>query len=76
MIGLTEAAKLTGKKRQTIHKAIKEGRLSAKKDRSNVWKIDPAELFQVYNPVSTDDSNQLTKVDDGLYQNRNADLLT
>ena len=63
MIGMTEAAKLTGKQRQTIHKAIKEGRVSAVRNESGEWRIDPAELFRVYTPVSTMNDNQNNKVD-------------
>ena len=66
MIGMTEAAKLTGKQRQTIHKAIKEGRVSAVRSESGEWRIDPAELFRVYAPLSTINDNQNNKVDDGL----------
>ena len=67
MIGMTEAAKLTGKQRQTIHKAIKEGRISAVRSESGEWRIDPAELFRVYAPLSTISDNQnANKVDDGL----------
>jgi len=66
MIGMTEAAKLTGKQRQTIHKAIKEGRISAVKSASGEWRIDPAELFRVYEPLSTVNDNQSNKVDTGL----------
>ena len=66
MIGMTEAATRTGKKRQTIHKAIKEGRLSARKNESGEWEIDPAELFRVYPAASTVDDNQTAEVDAGL----------
>jgi len=66
MIGMTEAAKLTGKQRQTIHKAIREGRISASRSESGEWRIDPAELFRVYPPLSTVDVNPIGKVDDGL----------
>ena len=66
MIGMTEAAKLTGKQRQTIHKAIKEGRISAARAESGEWRIDPAELFRVYPPLSTGNDNQADKVDAGL----------
>ena len=66
MIGMTEAAKLTGKQRQTIHKAIKEGRISAIRSEAGEWRIDPAELFRVYPPLSTVNDNQSAKVDTGL----------
>lgn len=68
MIGMTEAAKRTGLKRQTIHKAIRDGRISAKKNESKQWEIDPVELFRVYSPVSTVDDNQNEKIDVGLHK--------
>lgn len=67
MIGLSEAAKQTGKRRQTIHKAIKEGRISASKGVNGEWEIDPAELFRVYSPVSQVDINERPQVDAGLH---------
>jgi len=63
---MTEAAKLTGKQRQTIHKAIKEGRISAVRSEAGEWRIDPAELFRVYPPLSTVNDNQSAQVDAGL----------
>jgi hypothetical protein len=66
MIGMTEAAKLTGKQRQTIHKAIKDGRISAIRGESGEWRIDPSELFRIYPALSTVDVNQKDKVDVGL----------
>jgi excisionase family DNA binding protein len=68
MIGMTEAAKRTGKTRQTIHKAIRQGKLSAQKDRNGEWRIDPSELFRVYPPVSESNVNKTSKVDAGLRQ--------
>ena len=45
---LGEAAKATGKSKATISKAIKSGRISAVKDESGTFQIDPAELHRVY----------------------------
>lgn len=60
---LTEAAKWTGKGRTTIFKAIKQGRLSARRDAKGEWLIDPAELARVYSAavkvnVSVDGSGE------------------
>lgn len=66
MIGLTQAAETTGKRRQTIHKAIKTGRISANKNEKGEWEIDPAELLRVYPPKSTVDDNQNQKLDASL----------
>lgn len=45
---LGEAAKATGKSKATISKAIKSGRISAKKEETGTFAIDPAELHRVY----------------------------
>lgn len=48
---LGEAAKATGKSKATISKAIKSGRISAFKDETGTFHIDPAELHRVYAPT-------------------------
>jgi hypothetical protein len=53
VLTITEAANKTGLTRAAIHKAIKCGRLSATKDDSGNFQIDAAELFRVYQPVSS-----------------------
>jgi hypothetical protein len=63
MTGLSarEAGERVGLTKQAIVKAIKNGRLSATKDDTGEWRVDPAELFRVYPPGSaapTDGSNQ------------------
>lgn len=50
-LSLSKAAKETGKSKPTISKAIKTGRLSAKKVGVG-YEIDPAELFRVYPKVA------------------------
>lgn len=45
---LGEAAKATGKSKATVSKAIKSGRISATKDETGAFQIDPAELHRVY----------------------------
>lgn len=50
---LGEAAKATGKSKATISKAIKSGRVSAIKDDTGTFQIDPAELHRVYPPTSS-----------------------
>lgn len=49
---LSEAARLTGKSRTTIQRAIKSGKISAPKDEDGNYSIDPAELHRVY-PIKT-----------------------
>ena len=48
---LGEAAKATGKSKATISKAIKSGRISAQKDETGTFHIDPSELHRVYPPT-------------------------
>lgn len=48
---LGEAAKATGMSKATISKAIKNGRISASKDETGTFKIDPSELHRVYPPT-------------------------
>lgn len=48
LIGLTEASKLTGKDKATIHRAMKSGRLSFTVGSDGERQIDPAELERVY----------------------------
>jgi hypothetical protein len=45
---LGQAAKATGKTKTAIANAIKNGRISANKDDSGRYQIDPAELHRVY----------------------------
>lgn len=45
---LGQAAKATGKSKATISKAIKSGRISAKKEETGRFRIEPSELHRVY----------------------------
>lgn len=45
---LTEAAEAVGKSRTTIQRAIKSGKISAKKNDNGSYDIDPAELHRVF----------------------------
>lgn len=53
---LSEAARWAGVTRATIHKALKGGRLSGRKDDSGEWRIDPSELERVYQPGKSVDA--------------------
>lgn len=71
MAGLSarEAAEQVGLTKQAIIKAIRKGTISAEKDVSGEWRIDPAELFRVYQAtVKVVDNQQPTVavVDHGL----------
>lgn len=54
---LGKAAKATGKSKATISKAIKSGRISARKGDGGVYQIDPSELHRVYPPTPLDTGN-------------------
>jgi hypothetical protein len=71
MAGLSarEAAEQVGLTKQAIIKAIRKGTISAEKDVSGEWRIDPAELFRVYQATSKVVDNQqpaASVVDPGL----------
>lgn len=48
-LSLSQAAKQTRKSKGTIYNALKSGKLSYVEKTSNGYKIDPAELFRVFN---------------------------
>jgi sugar diacid utilization regulator len=49
---LSKAAAATGKNKATIQRAIKSGKISAIKNSSGTYEIDPSELHRVY-PAAT-----------------------
>lgn len=59
---LGEAARQVTVTKSTLHRAIRDGRLSANRDDQGHYQIDPAELFRVFDPVdrnaTSDDSEQ------------------
>lgn len=55
---LGEAAKATGKSKATISKAIKSGRISARKDEIGTFHIDPSELHRVYPPTVSNEHHE------------------
>lgn len=55
---LGDAAKATGKSKATISKAIKSGRISATKDETGTFQIDPAELHRVYPPTVSSEQKE------------------
>lgn len=77
---LGEAAKATGKSKATISKAIKTGRISALKDDTGTFQIDPAELHRVYaitvstEQVETPKEHRVNPANDGLVRELQARL--
>ena len=50
MFTMGQAAIEAGVSKATLSRAIKSGKVSAKKNENGGWDIDPAELFRVYPP--------------------------
>ncbi len=61
-----EAAKHVGLTKQSVIKAIRSGRLSAIKEASGGWSIEPVELFRVWPAVNQDRGKVTPQVDAGL----------
>ena len=66
MFTITEAAKKANVSRAAIHKAIKAGRLSATKNDDGNYLIDAAELFRVYQPVTSTISKDSVNLVDNI----------
>lgn len=45
---LSQAAKLAGKSKSTLNRAVKSGRLSASRNADGTFSIDPSELLRVF----------------------------
>lgn len=56
-----DAAKATGKNIATITRAIKSGKISASKDESGAWRIEPSELHRVFPPLTQEFRKQQTQ---------------
>lgn len=54
-LSLSQAAKLTGKSKSTINRAVKTGKLSATRNNDGSYSIDPAELSRAFG-LEPDDS--------------------
>ena len=53
-LSLSQAAKLTGKSKSTINRAIKTGKLSATRHEDGSYSIDPAELSRAFHMEPSD----------------------
>ncbi len=66
LVSISEAARLTGKARSTLHKYIKQGKLSTTTDQNTGNKsIETSELIRVFGKISnssTTDSDSVTHV--------------
>ena len=62
LVSISEAARLTGKARSTLHKYIKQGKLSTTTDGDNSKKIEISELLRVFGPLKGVASDTVTTV--------------
>lgn len=80
MYNLVSAAAAAGVNRSTVLRAIKAGRLSAQRDETGGWQIDPAEFHRVFPPLplpapaSAQQDQQQTDVQIALLRNLLEDL--
>ncbi len=51
-VSISEAARLTGKSRTTLHRLIKAGDLSTCSGERNAKMVDTSELLRVFGPLS------------------------
>ena len=58
---LKEAADAVGMGKPAILKAIQRGKISAEKDEQGQWRIEPAELHRVYQPVSGNSARTMSE---------------
>ena len=59
-VSISEAARLTGKSRTTLHKLIKTGELSTCHGARNARMVDVSELIRVFGPLEHRASEQVT----------------
>lgn len=50
-LSMLQAATQTGVSKSTIYRAVKSGKLSASRDESGEYQLDPAELYRVFEPA-------------------------
>jgi hypothetical protein len=67
---LGAAAKATGMTKSAIFKAIKKGRISAKKNEMGRYDIDPAELHRVYPSLPAPEKDERERTQETATENR------
>jgi len=60
---LGEAAKATGKSKTTIQRAVSKGFISASKEKSGRYSIDPSELHRVFPMIPSETVSKPSQVD-------------
>lgn len=66
-LSLSQAAKLTGKSKSTINRAIKTGKLSAARHEDGSYSIDPAELSRAFDVEPLEGSKRRDAEPDGTH---------
>ena len=64
-LSLSQAAKLTGKSKSTINRAIKTGKVSATRHEDGTYSIDPAELARVFDVEPPKGAKRCSEEPDG-----------
>lgn len=64
-LSLSQAAKLTGKSKSTINRAIKNGKLSATRHEDGTYSIDPAELARAFDVEPPEGAKRRDEEPDG-----------
>jgi excisionase family DNA binding protein len=64
-LSLSQAAKLTGKSKSTINRAIKTGKISATRHNDGSYSIDPSELSRAFNLEPQEGSKRRDAEPDG-----------
>lgn len=67
---LSAAAKATGKGKSTIHRGIKSGKISARRDDDGTYHIDAAELSRVF-PLNVSGTQKIGHAAPGAEAHRN-----
>ncbi|CAK0752202.1 conserved hypothetical protein [Gammaproteobacteria bacterium] len=57
-LSIKEAADSTGRSKSAILRSIQLGRVSANRDVFGQWRIDPTELYRVYDPIPEEDNEK------------------
>ncbi|EFC8027656.1 DNA-binding protein [Escherichia coli] len=70
LVSVTEAARLTGKNRATIHRYIKQGKLSQMSDATNTKKVDTSELIRVFGSLTATHATPKTDQSVALLQQK------
>lgn len=68
---LSQAASATGKNKTTIQRSIKNGKISASKNSSGAYEIDPSELHRVF-PATVNSVAQHNKSNDAQHAQEDA----